>query len=149
MSPLAPRLPRSLTLLVAASLLLAACGGDDSEESSGLDRSDPEAVTEAFALSFYDCGEAGAGVRAELAYPETAAEGHREDVAEEEGPAGCEPLPPKDFTTALVPSPEPGIPAVVEISNEDCPPSEVPLIEVDGSWFVDETEIDPNLLCSS
>lgn len=153
MSPRTRRVPRSLALAAATSLLVTAglfvgCGGDDEGEQSGLDRSDPEAVANAFAMSLSACGERGAGVRAELAYPESAASEHRAELADEEKPGGCEPETPKPFTTALVPSREAGIPAVVEISNEDCEPTEVPMIEVDGAWFVDETEVDPGLLCS-
>ena len=138
------RIPNKMTTAAAlAALALAGCGG-----GGGPDRSDPQSVAKAYMESFYRCGDAGPGVRAELAYPESAAADHRREVAEDERPGGCQEKQPKEFRTALVPSREPGIPAVVEVSNEDCGPSEVPMIKADGRWLVDETEVEPGLICT-
>lgn len=128
-----------------AALAIAGCGGDDTEE--GLDTSDPEAVAKAFVESFYGCGEDGAGVRADLGYPAEAAAEHRAEAAQEETPGGCEPQETKELTTALLPNPEPGIAFGVEVSNEDCNEGEVPMIEVDGRWYVDENEVSAVLIC--
>ena len=125
-----------------AALAIAGCGG-----GGGADRSDPEAVAKAFVESFYGCGEDGAGVRADLAYPADAAEEHRAEASQEERPGGCEPQETRELTTALLPLPEPGIAVAVEVSNEDCNEGEVPMIEVNGLWYVDENEVSAVLIC--
>lgn len=112
-----------------------------------MDRSTPEAVAEAYIESKYSCGEQGAGVRAQLVYPENKAQAHRDEVEKEEAPGGCTPEEVQETTTARVPSREPGIPAVVEVSNAECGTAEIPMIKVDGVWLVDETEVVFELAC--
>jgi hypothetical protein len=56
---------RRLTIGVAfaAAVTLAGCGADD---PAGVDRRDPESVARAYYLTYYDCGEQGAGLRYDL-----------------------------------------------------------------------------------
>lgn len=136
------------TMMAGAALValgFTGCGGGG---GPGGDGTDPEAVANAYMESLYRCGERGAGVRAELAYPESAAEDLRREAAEEERPGDCKEQKPKEFQTARVPSREPGIPAVVEVSNEDCPGGEVPMIKAEGRWLVDESEVSADLICN-
>lgn len=144
---------RAITIILAAVAISAAgCGGggngSDTNDDTGLDRSDPEAVVRALVESFQRCGEEGAGLRAQLVYPEAAQEEQRTEQREEEAPGGCDPKPVSDVVTATVPSREEGIPLVVEVSGEDCTRTEVPMIEVDGAWYVDTSEISIGLICS-
>ena len=135
---------RVITIILAAVAISAAgCGGG----GSGIDTSDPEAVAKAYVESFYRCGADGAGVRARYAYPETAAAEHREQQREEEEPGGCTTRPVTPITTTRRPGAQ-GVAVVVEVSSEDCRVTAIPMVEVDGSWLVDESEIDPHLICS-
>jgi len=127
------------TSAAIAALALAGCGG-----GGGGDGSDPVSVARAYAESLYRCGERGAGVRAELAYPESAAAEHRREAGEEERPGGCKEEQPKEFQVALV-SREP---AVVEISNEECSRTALPMLKVDGRWLVDESQVDRDFICT-
>lgn len=137
------RIRTTVTTVALVALGSAGCGGP-----GGPDPADPEAVVQAYMQSLYQCGDRGAGVRADLAYPESAAEDHRAEVAEEEQPGDCQEMEPKEFTIASIPNAEPGIPVAFEVSNEDCPTSEVPMIEADDRWLVNESEVDPDLLCT-
>lgn len=133
---------KSTRVAAVVVLILAGCGG------GGLDRTDPEAVVKALVQSYAHCGAEGAGRRAELVYPESAQAEEREKVAEEEAPGGCQPASEVDVITAIVPSREPGIPLVVEVSGGGCAQTEVPMIEVDGQWYIDASEIMIGLICT-
>jgi len=124
-----------------AALAIAGCG-------DGVDTSDPEAVAEAVVESYTSCGEEGAGVRADLLYPEEEAAEQREELANEETPGQCSPKEPKEYTTARLPNPEPEIPLGIEVSSEDgeCGPEVAAMIEVDGRWLVNGDESSPELL---
>jgi len=95
-------------------------------------------------------GRADGGVRAELTYPPTGddAADYREDAKEEALPGTCQEKPVDEIITALVPSREAGIPAVVEVSHKECSAGEVPMIQADGKWYVDETEVEGSLICT-
>lgn len=145
----APR--RVLAWIIVVALGLTSCGGggdDDQGSGGGLNRSSPVAVAKAFAESRYRCGERGAGLRAQLVYPPAEAEEHRKEAAEEAAPGGCQEKPVPDILAVQVPG-EGKFPILVEVSNSvDCTkPSKIPLIQIEGRWFVDQREFNPDLLC--